>query len=75
MLALVMTPTAQPDERAMPTGIANPTLQEAILNINTDDIALLEQWTEGGLQEMATPTTRSRGTTIPVSRSTPGLVT
>ena len=38
--------------------------------INTKDIASLEQWAIGRLQNMATPTSRSRGTTIPGSHST-----
>ena len=61
---MVTPPTERPD----------PTLQEAISKINTENIASLEQWAVGGLQNTATPTSGSRGTTIPGSHSTPGSV-
>ena len=64
----------QPDERAIPIGKSDPTIQEAIPDINTEDIALLEQWAVGSLQDMATPTIGSQGTTIPDSRSMPRLI-
>ena len=66
------TPITQPEEVTLPTGRPDPTLQEAISKINTEDIASLEQWVVGGLQNMATSTTGSRGTTILGSQSTLG---
>ena len=61
----------------MPTpGTADPTFQDPILeSLNMEDIASLEQWIAGGLQDMATSTIGSQGTTIPVTRSTPRFVT
>ena len=53
--------------------VLDPTLQEAILKINTEDITSLEQWTVGGLYNMATSTSGSRGTTISGNQSTPGF--
>ena len=57
-----------------PAKRSDPTLEEAISEINTENIASLEQWAVGGLQNMATPTFGSRGTTIPGSLSMPGSV-
>ena len=67
-------PVAQPEELTPPTERPDPMLQEAIPDINTEDITSLEQWVAGGLQDMATPTTGSQGTTIPGSRSTPRFI-
>ena len=58
-LAPATTLVAQLEESATPTGRPDPMLQEAISNINTEDIASLEQWAVGGLQDMTTLTSRS----------------
>ena len=73
-LALATTLVVQLEECATPTGRSDPTLQGTIPDIDMEDIASLEQWVARGLQDMATPTIGSRGTTIPGSRSTPTSV-
>ena len=60
----VIPPVEQPD----------PLLQEAIPEINTEDIASLRMWAVGGPENLTTPTTGSQGTNIPSSLSTPGMV-
>ena len=67
-------PAASPEVVTLPTGRPNPTLQEVIPEINTEDIISLEQWAVGGLQNMATLTSGSQVTTIPGSHSMPGFV-
>ena len=57
---------AQPDE-ATATGLADPTLAEPI----PDDIVSIKQWVAGGLQNLTTPTTRNRGTSLLASQSMP----
>ena len=66
------TSQPQPDPQ-----LPDPTLQKNIpeISINTDNIASLQQWAEGGLQDMATPMTRSQTTIVLVSQPTPGSVT
>ena len=61
-LGFVTPPISQPD----------PLLQEAIPEINTEDIASLRTWAEGGLENFTTPT--GMGTTVPGTLSTPGTV-
>ena len=58
--SFVTPPPTQPD----------PLLQELILVLNTDEMANLRDWAEGGPEALATPTT---GTGVnPVNLSTPG---
>ena len=55
----IPTLVASPDMVTPPAERPDPTLHEAIPEINTEDIASLEQWAEGGLLNMATPTSGS----------------
>ena len=59
--SFVTPPPTQPD----------PLLQEPILVLNTDEMANLQDWAEGGLEALATPTTGTGAN--PVTFSTPGL--
>ena len=56
-----------------PTSQRDPLLQEAIPEINKEDIASLATWAEGGPENLTTPTTGT-GTNIPGNLSTPGTV-
>ena len=57
-----------------PADRPDPTLQEAIPEINTKNIASLKTWAVGGAETITTPTTGSRGTILPGNLSTPGSV-
>ena len=74
--ALAPTPilisTTSPEMVTPSTNRLDPTLQEEIPEINTEDIASLETWAVGGQQTMATSTTGSRGTNLQGDLSTPG---
>ena len=72
--APVPTIVISPDMVIPPAERPDPILQEVIPEINMEDIVSLEQWAVGGLLNMATPTSGSRGTTIPGSLSTPESV-
>ena len=69
----VPIPTPSPGFVTPPVSHPDPLLQEAIPEINTEDIASLRTWAEGGLENLSTPTTRT-GTNIPGSLSTPRTV-
>ena len=75
-------PTPQPRapkdqlEATATPGVPDPTLREPIPDsLNIDDLVSLYQWATERLQEMATPTTGSQGSTAPIFRITPGSVT
>ena len=69
----VLAPTPSPGFITPPVSQPDPLLQEAILEINTEDIASLRTWEERGLGNLTTPTTET-GTNIPGSLSRPGTV-
>ena len=69
---LVPIPTPSPGFITPPVSQLDPLLQEAILEINTEDIASLRTWAEGGSENFSTPT--GTGTTLPGTLSTPGTV-
>ena len=74
------TPGAGPSTTPAPTASfvtppairPDPLLQEPISVLNTDEMASLRDWAEGGLEALATRTTGTRAN--PVTFSTPGLV-
>ena len=68
----VPIPNPSPDVVTPP--IDRPLLQEAIPEINTEDIASLKTWTAGRSETLTIPTTGSRGTNFPGNLSTPGSV-
>ena len=68
---MVSIPNPSPDFVTPPVHRPDLLLQEAILEINTKDIAFLRMWAAGGLENLTTLTTKSRGTNIPSSLSTP----
>ena len=58
----ITTPSIQLEALVAPTGTLDSTLQEPIPeSLNMEDIASMEQWAAGCLQNMATPTTGSAG--------------
>ena len=69
----VPIPTPNPGFVTPPVAQPDPLLQEAIPEINTEDIASLRTWVEGGPENLTTPTTET-GTNIPGSMSTLGTV-
>ena len=60
----IPVPTMSPEMVTLLANRPDPTLQEEIPEINTKDITSLETWAVGGKQNMATLTTRSRGTNL-----------
>ena len=74
------TPGAGPSTTPAPTASfvtppairPDPLLQELILVLNTDEMASLRDWAEGGPEALATPTTGTGAN--PVTFSTPGSV-
>ena len=68
----VPTPTPSPDFVTPPVSQSDLLLQEAIPEINTEDIASLRSWAERGSGNFTTPTTGT-GTNIPGNLSTPGV--
>ena len=69
----VPAPTPSPNFVTLPVSQLDPLLQEAIPEINTEDIASLRSWAEGGPGNFTTPTTET-STNIPGNLSTPGTV-
>ena len=69
----VPIPTPSPGFVTPPTPQPDPLLQEAIPEINTEDIASLRTWAEGGPENLNTPTTGT-GTNVLGSLSTPRTV-
>ena len=67
----VPAPTPSPGFVTLPISQLDPLLQEAIPEINTEDIASLRTWAEGGSGNLTTPTIGT-GTNIPDSLSTSG---
>ena len=64
-------PTTSPDFMTPPATRPDPLLQEPIPFLNTEEMANLQNWAEGGPEVLTTPTT---GTSLnPVNLSTPGL--
>ena len=64
------TPAPTTSFEIPPATRLDPLLQELIPVLNTDEMANLQNWAEGGLEALATPTT---GTGLnPVNLSTPG---
>ena len=55
----VPTPTPNPGIVTPPVAQPDPLLQEAIPQINMEDIASLRTWVEGGPENLTTPTTGS----------------
>ena len=70
----VPTPTPNPGFVTPLVEQPDPLLQEAIPEINTEDIASLRTWAAGGLENLTTPTIGSQGTNIPGSLSTPRMI-
>ena len=66
-------PITSPEMVTLSTDRLDPTLQEEIPEINTEDITSLETWAVGRAQNMTTPKTRSQGTNLPGNLSIPGL--
>ena len=71
--SIVPTPTPILDFVTPLVTQLDPLLQEAIPEINTEDIASLRSWAEAGPGNFTTPTTRT-GTNIPSNLSTPRTV-
>ena len=71
--SIVLAPTPSPDFVTLPVTQPDPLLQEAIPEINMEDIASLRSWAEAGPGNFMTPTTGT-GTNIPGNLSTPGTV-
>ena len=69
----VPPPTPSPDFVTPLVTQPDPLLQEAIPEINTEDIASLRSWAEAGPENFTTPTT-GIGTNIPGNLSMPGTV-
>ena len=69
----VPAPTPSPDFVTPPVTQSDPLLQEAISEINTEDIASLRSWAKAGPGNFTTPTTKI-GANIPGNLSTPGTV-
>ena len=67
-------PNSSPDVVTLPADRSDPTLQKAIPEINTEDIASLKMWAVGGPETMTTPTTGSQGTNLLGNLSTLGSV-
>ena len=75
-------PGAEPSTTPAPTASfvtppairPDPLLQESIPVLNTDEMASLRDWAEGGPEALATPTTGTRTRANPVTFSIPGLV-
>ena len=70
----VPIPNLSPDVITPPAHRPDPLLQEAIPEINTEDIASLKTWAVEGLETLTTPITGNRGTNFPGNLSTPGSV-
>ena len=69
-----LIPNPSPDVVIPPADRPDSTLQEAIPEINTEEIASLKTWAAGGPETLTTPTTGSWGTNLSSNLSTPGLV-
>ena len=69
----VPTPTPSPSFVTPPVSQPDLLLQEAIPEINTEDIASLKSWAEGRPRNFTTPTIGT-GTNFPGNLSTPGTV-
>ena len=71
--SIVLAPTPSPAFITPLVTQLDPLLQEAIPEINTEDIASLRSWAEARLGNLTTPTTGT-GTNIPGNLSMPGTV-
>ena len=72
--SMVPLPNPSPDVVTPPVDRPDPSLQEAIPEINTEDIASLRTWAAGGPENLTTPTTGSQDTNIPSNLSTLGSI-